>query len=116
MFKLFSFLLICLAVVLAQKSDLLALVPKTGVAPGVKGCSGERDSDGVKGVKIPCECPPTDEELAAKTIEQNGDKFPGGSSNQDAIVRSQLTLATLQTFKCPASSTTILARLKAIGG
>ncbi|KAJ3277534.1 hypothetical protein HK104_003216, partial [Borealophlyctis nickersoniae] len=95
----------------AQPND--AGIPPTFVTPGNANCAG--DSIGpANGVRIPCRCPPTDDLLAQTTLQQHPD-IPRGNDLDSTLQRFQLTLASLQTLKCPAASTQIKPKLDKLG-
>lgn len=93
---------------------------------------GTGDCDGVKGVKIPCTCPPDrdtfikalNENVAAGKAVNNPElpaavTFPTGNSKADQLARIQSSLITLQNLRgpgqgCPAASTTFVAQQQAI--
>ncbi|KAI9092655.1 hypothetical protein DFS34DRAFT_632670 [Phlyctochytrium arcticum] len=90
-----------------------ALIPATEVAPGNPACQG--DSVGpINGVRIPCRCPPTDAELAA-TVQQQHPNIPMGTDLDSTLQRFQLTLASLQTLKCPGAATKLVPKLQKLG-
>ncbi|KAI8818186.1 uncharacterized protein EV422DRAFT_538988 [Fimicolochytrium jonesii] len=90
-----------------------SLIPATNVVPGNPACQG--DSVGpVNGVRIPCRCPVTDAQLSAAVFQQNPN-LPTGPDLDSTLIRFQQTLATLQTFKCPAASTQIKGKLDKLG-
>ncbi|KAI9092654.1 hypothetical protein DFS34DRAFT_688086 [Phlyctochytrium arcticum] len=90
-----------------------SLIPATEVTPGNADCQG--DSIGPNnGVKIPCSCPPTDAELAA-TVQQQHPNIPMGTDVDSTLQRFQLTLASLQSLKCPGAATKLVPKLQKLG-
>lgn len=111
-----------------------ALVPDFGHQAGLNP-TGTGDCDGIPGpngqaIKIPCACPP-DRNAFIQSLSANvaaghavnnpsvAVSFPTGDSNGDKAARIQASLVTLQNLNgpgkgCPASSTTLLAQLKAV--
>ncbi|TPX66306.1 hypothetical protein SpCBS45565_g04539 [Spizellomyces sp. 'palustris'] len=90
-----------------------ALIPPTQVTPGNPACQG--DSIGpVNQVRIPCRCPPSDAQLRA-IVQQEHPNIPQGLDLDSTLNRFQLTLASLQTLKCPAASTQIKGKLDKLG-
>lgn len=111
-----------------------ALVPDLGHPAGLNptgtgDCDGIRNAAGVV-VKIPCACPPSRADFIA-SLNANVDagravnnpgisvSFPTDNSKASQLVRIQAALVTLQNLRgpgvgCPAASTTLLARQKAI--
>ncbi|KAJ6556610.1 hypothetical protein DFH09DRAFT_1280309 [Mycena vulgaris] len=105
------------------------LVPQFGVSPGVN-ATGSGDCDGIKGIKIPCSCPPSRDSFIA-SISANvaaghdinnpsvGAAFPTDNSVGAQITRLQTCLSSLQNLfgpgkGCPAASTTFSAQLAAL--
>lgn len=90
--------------------------------------TGTGDCDGINGIKIPCACPPSRDELItafntnynAGRLVNNADvalpPFPEGNSAQDEIQRIQAAIIVLQNLNgagsgCPAVSTTFQAQI-----
>ncbi|KAF7331908.1 hypothetical protein MKEN_00071100 [Mycena kentingensis (nom. inval.)] len=97
------------------------LVVRFGIEPNTNP-TGTGDCDGVKGIKIPCSCPPAFDEYVA-ALSQNVDAghdvynpgvpapFPTDTSLSSQITRLQTQLSTLQNLHgpgvgCPAAATT----------
>ncbi|KAI8585712.1 hypothetical protein BDZ88DRAFT_431782 [Geranomyces variabilis] len=91
-----------------------SLIPATNVVPGNPACQGDAVGPVNGGVRIPCRCPVPDAQLAAAVFQQNPN-LPTGPDLDSTLVRFQLTLGTLQTFKCPAASTLIKGKLDKLG-
>jgi hypothetical protein len=88
----------------------MELVPSTGVAPGTPGDNS--DKVGPVGIRVPARCPPPQQELAQAVLSQG--PLPDGLDLESRIRRYERTLSGLQSLKCPASSTTLLVRLKSL--
>ncbi|KAJ3163072.1 hypothetical protein HDU86_002241 [Geranomyces michiganensis] len=95
-------------------SPASSLIPATNVVPGNPACQGDSIGPVNGGVRIPCRCPVPDAQLAAAVFQQNPN-LPTGPDLDSTLVRFQLTLGTLQTFKCPAASTLIKGKLDKLG-
>ncbi|KAI8998073.1 hypothetical protein BC832DRAFT_566785 [Gaertneriomyces semiglobifer] len=92
---------------------LASVVPPTLVVPGNPNCAG--DSIGpIRGIRIPCRCPPSDAEIAAK-LQQDFPDVPVGLDLDSTLQRFQLTLATVQNLKCPGAATQIKGKLDKLG-
>ena len=95
----------------ASSGDINALVPALGFSPGDPNATADRV--GPTGVKVPGRCPPTQAQVNAQVALKNGN-LPSGTDLESRIQRFEKTLSAIQDLKCPASSTTLLGRLKSL--
>ncbi|WP_236030043.1 hypothetical protein [Paractinoplanes lichenicola] len=91
--------------------DVNALVPALGFSPGDPNATADRV--GPTGINVPGRCPPTQAEVNAQVALKNGN-LPSGTDLESRIQRYEKTLSAIQDLKCPASSTTLLGRLKSL--
>ncbi|MBU2669917.1 hypothetical protein KOI35_41040 [Actinoplanes bogorensis] len=95
----------------AETGDVNALVPALGFSPGDPNATADRV--GPTGVNVPGRCPPTQAQVNAQVALKNG-SLPTGTDLESRIQRYEKTLSAIQDLKCPASSTTLLGRLKSL--
>ncbi|AEV89136.1 hypothetical protein ACWT_8127 [Actinoplanes sp. SE50] len=95
----------------AGSGGINALVPALGFGPGDPNATADRV--GPTGVKVPGRCPPTQAQVNAQVALRNA-SFPSGTDLESRIQRFEKTLSAIQDLKCPASSTTLLGRLKSL--
>ena len=91
--------------------NISALVPALGFSPGDPNATADRV--GPTGVNVPGRCPPTQAQVNAQVALKNGN-LPSGTDLESRIQRFEKTLSAIQDLKCPASSTTLLGRLKSL--
>ncbi|BEL06465.1 hypothetical protein Q0Z83_046560 [Actinoplanes sichuanensis] len=92
-------------------SSIDALVPALGFSPGDPNATADRV--GPTGVNVPGRCPPTQAQVNAQVALKNAN-LPSGTDLESRIQRFEKTLSAIQDLKCPASSTTLLGRLKSL--
>ncbi|GLY05299.1 hypothetical protein [Actinoplanes sp. NBRC 101535] len=95
----------------ADSGDISALVPALGFSPGDPNATADRV--GPTGVNVPGRCPPTQAQVNAQVALKNAN-LPSGTDLESRIQRFEKTLSAIQDLKCPASSTTLLGRLKSL--
>ncbi|PRY21299.1 hypothetical protein [Pseudosporangium ferrugineum] len=95
----------------AGSGGIEALVPALGFSPGDPNATADRV--GPTGVNVPGRCPPTQAQVNAQVALKNA-SLPGGTDLESRIQRFEKTLSAIQDLKCPASSTTLLGRLKSL--
>src|SRR5690349_14251973 len=95
----------------ATSGNISALVPALGFSPGDPNATADRV--GPTGVKVPGRCPPTQAQVNAQVALKNAN-LPSGTDLESRIQRFERTLSAIQDLKCPASSTTLLGRLKSL--
>ncbi|KAJ3101013.1 hypothetical protein HDU97_001713 [Phlyctochytrium planicorne] len=88
--------------------------PSLGAGPGSPPpCSGDRFSEVNPAVRIPCRCPPTQDDFSQQFVIDHGSeiKTDGSVASQQSNLRK--AIVTLQnSFCCPAVSVTFNAQLK----
>ncbi|GAB2584405.1 hypothetical protein Aab01nite_54200 [Paractinoplanes abujensis] len=95
----------------AGSGNVNALVPALGFSPGDPNATADRV--GPTGVNVPGRCPPTQAQVNAQVALKNAN-LPSGTDLESRIQRYEKTLSAIQDLKCPASSTTLLGRLKSL--
>ncbi|MEU8819859.1 hypothetical protein [Actinoplanes sp. NPDC048796] len=95
----------------AGSGGINVLVPALGFSPGDPNATADRV--GPTGVNVPGRCPPTQAQVNAQVALKDAN-LPSGTDLESRIQRFEKTLSAIQDLKCPASSTTLLGRLKSL--